>query len=84
MKLCLNPYSSNWQALRDSPYAKQFKLGLIDPIAEEAAGEAYISDTDIPRNNEYAVLKYLEQKYGLTRAMNMDMNMASATVRIGR
>lgn len=84
MKLCLNPYSSNWQALRDSPYAKQFKLGLIDPIAEEAAGEAYISDTDIPRSNEYAVLKYLEQKYGLTRAMNMDMNMASATVRVGR
>jgi hypothetical protein len=84
MKLCLNPYSPNWQALRDSPYAKQFKLGLIDPIAEEEAGEAYISDTDIPRSDESAVLKYLEQKYGLTKALNMDMNMASATVLVGR
>lgn len=84
VKLCLNPYSLNWQALRDSPYAKQFKLGLIDPIAEEAANEAYIADTDIPRNDEYAVLGYLEQKYGLKKAMNMDMSMASAAVRVGR
>lgn len=84
MKLCLNPYSPNWMALRDSPYAKQFKLGLIDPVAEEAAGEAYIADTDIPRSDEAAVLRYLEQKYGLKRAMNMDMNMASATIRVDR
>lgn len=84
IKLCLNPYALNWQALRDSPYAKQFKLGLIDPIAEEEAGAAYIADTDIPRNNESAVLSYLEQKYGLENAMNMDMNMASTTVRVSR
>jgi hypothetical protein len=84
MKLCLNPYSPNWVTLRDSPYAKQFKHGLIDPIAEEAAGEAYIADTDVPRKDEGAVLRYLEQKYGLKRAMNMDMNMASATIRVDR
>lgn len=80
LKLCLNPYSANYEALRDSPYAKQFKHGLIDPVAEEAAGEVYIADTDIPRNNESAVLRYLEEKYGLQQAMNMDMNMASAVV----
>jgi len=84
IKLCLNPYSPNWQALRDSPYAKHFKLGLIDPVAEEAAGEAYIADTDIPRNDESAVLRYLEQKYGLKQVMNMDMNMTSAVVRVNR
>jgi hypothetical protein len=52
--------------------------GSIQP--EEKAGAAYIVDTDIDRKDEPSVLAYLEQKYGLTRAMNMDMNLASATV----
>lgn len=84
MKLCLNPYSPNWMTLRDSPYARQFKLGLIDPIAEEGAGNAYIVDTDIPRSDQPAVLRYLERKYGLSRAMTMDMNMATAAIRLKR
>jgi hypothetical protein len=84
MRLCLNPYSPNWLTLRDSPYAKQFEYGLIDPVAEEVAGQAYIADTDVPRNDEGAVLRYLEQKYGLTRAMSMDMNLTSATVLVDR
>lgn len=84
MKLCLNPYSPNWEVLRDSPYAKQFKHGLIDPVAEEGAGEAYIADTPIARTNESAVLQFVEHKYGLKKAMNMDMNMASAMIRVSR
>lgn len=83
VKLCLNPCSPNLKALRDSPYAKRFKLGLIDPVAEEEAGEAFIADTDISRDDEAAVLRYLEQKYGLERIMNIDMNLASAAVRVG-
>ena len=80
MKLCLNPYSRNWTTLRDSPYARQFKDGLINPVAEEAAGEAFIADTDLPRTNEAGVLRYVESKYGLKRTMNMDMNLASASI----
>lgn len=82
MKLCLNPHAEGWKALRDSPYARNFKLGLIDPVAEEAAGEAYIVDGDISRADEYAVIQFLEKKYGLTKVQNMDMNMASAVVRV--
>lgn len=78
MKLCLNPYSGNYQMLRDSPFARKFPTGLVDPVAEEAAGEALIADTDIDRSNESAVIDYLQLKYKLERAMNMDMNMASA------
>ncbi|HZW13214.1 MAG TPA: hypothetical protein VFF81_08495, partial [Noviherbaspirillum sp.] len=80
VKLCLNPYSRRWKTLRDSPLARNFKLGLIDPIAEEKAGEAYIVDSDIDRRDEEAVITFLERKYGLEQAMNMDMIMASATV----
>jgi len=82
VKPCLNPYSASWDALRDSPYARNFKLGLIDPVAEESRGEAYIADTDIPRTDEHAMLCFLEKKYGLKMAQNMDMSMASAVVRV--
>lgn len=84
VKLCLNPYSSGWQLLRDSPFAKKFKLGLVDPVAEEAAGEAYIADTELPRTDSWAIIHYLEKKYGLEQAQNMDMNIASAAVSVPR
>ena len=77
MKLCLNPYSKNWEALRDSPYAKKFLNGIIDPIADEATGNSYIADTNIDRNNKAAVLDYLQNKYKLDRITEMDLNIAS-------
>jgi hypothetical protein len=81
MRFCLNPYSSNLEALRNSPYAKKFST-LIDPIAEEAVGSAYIVDTDIDRNNESAVLMYLQEKYSLERPAKMDMMMASVAMNL--
>lgn len=77
VRLCLNPHSKRWQSLRDSPFASNFKFGLIDPVAEEAAGKAYIADTDIPRTDTAAVIRYLEVKYGLENAQDLDMNMTS-------
>jgi hypothetical protein len=84
MKLCLNTYSPRYRAIKSSPFAAQFPNGLIDPLAEEASGNAYIADTDIDRRDSGAVLQYLQQKYGLKRAMNMDMNLATATVAMPR
>jgi hypothetical protein len=84
MNLCLNPYSQGWQALRDSPYAKYLATGLIDPLAEEATGEAYVADTDADRRDQGAVLSYLQAKYGTGPLMNMDMNMASVEVVVPR
>lgn len=84
VNLCLNPYSSSWQGLRSSPFARNFKVGLIDPVAEEAAGKAYIADTETPRSDVGAVIRYLEIKYGLVCAQNMDMNLASAVVAVPR
>jgi hypothetical protein len=80
IKLCLNPYGANWMTLRDSPVARQFKKGLIDPVAEEAAGKAYIADCDLPRADSGPIFRYLQEKYGLGQITNMDMNMATAVV----
>lgn len=82
LKLCLNPYSAQWQALRDSTFASNFKVGLVDPMAEEARGEAYIADTDIQRTDEFAVLRFVEQKYDLKMAQHMDLGFTSAVVRV--
>lgn len=84
VKLCLNPYSPRWEALRDSPFARCFNLGLIDPVAQERAGNAYIVDGDIDRRDERTVIAYLQSKYGLRHVMNIDMSMASATVVVPR
>lgn len=82
LTLCLNPYATSWEALRDSPFAKKFKFGLIDPVAEEAHGAAYIADTDMPRIDELAILRFLENKYGLEGAQNVDMSMTSVVMRV--
>ena len=84
VKLCLNPYSANWERLRDSPFAARLKNGLIDPIAEEVEGVSYIVDGDVERTDEGAVMKYLHEKYKLVQAMNMDMGMTTATIQVPR
>jgi hypothetical protein len=37
---------------------------VIDPIAEEAKGCAFVADGNVPRRDEAAVLDYLKRKYG--------------------
>ena len=80
VRLCLNPFSAQWQTLRDSPFANKLATGLIDPLGQEAAGSAMVVDTEIDRKDKEAILNYLRAKHGIPRLLNMDMNMASAVV----
>ena len=82
IRLCLNPFGSNWQALRDSPFASRLKNGLVDPIAEEESGEVMIVDTDIDRRNEQGLLQYLSRKYGVEKLQFMNMSIATAVVSV--
>ncbi|MBP7370729.1 MAG: hypothetical protein KA902_04750 [Arenimonas sp.] len=82
IRLCLNPYAKRWKALRDSPFANNLQSAPVDPIAEEASGEALLVDSDIDRNQHSAVLEFIRQKYNNERLFNMDMNMASAIVAV--
>ena len=78
--LCNPTFWSDNIRWRTSPYAKHFTTGLVDPLAEEAAGEAYVADTDTQRTDQGAVLSFLQAKYGTGPLMNMDMNMASVEI----
>jgi hypothetical protein len=82
IRFCLNPHSSNYEALRDSGFASRCSDGLMDPIAEERTGEAYIVDGSVDRSDEIRVLGYLERKYGLFQAAKIDMSLFLATARI--
>ncbi len=82
VRLCLNPFSTRWTSLRDSPFAKRLVTGLVDPVAQEAAAEAMLVDGPVDRRDGGAVLSYLRAKYGIQKLMNMDMNMASAVVAV--
>ena len=84
VKLCLNPHSTTWQQLRDSPFAARLQNGLIDPVAEEKEGAAYIVDGEVERSDEGAVMRYLHVKYGLKQAMSIDMGMTSAAILVPR
>lgn len=82
VRLCLNPLSSRWTSLRDSPFAQKLATGLVDPVAKEAAAEAMLVDGPVDRRDSAAVLNYLRKKYGIPKLMNMDMNMASVVVAV--
>ena len=80
--LCLNPYSPNYEKLKESPIVARLPKGLTDPRSEEQAGQAYIADTEIDRKDSQAILRYLETKYKTGKLANMNFKMASAEFRL--
>lgn len=81
LRLCLNPYSDRWQALKASPFAARFPRP-IDPIALEVEGLVMLADTGADRNDPGAVLQYLREEYNVPRLQQMNMNIATAVVRV--
>jgi hypothetical protein len=79
-KLCLNPLSAKCSALRDSPVVVQFGSAIEDPEVLEGRKKAFIVDGDIDRNDEGAVLTFLQSKYGTAPLMKLNLNYVSATI----
>jgi hypothetical protein len=65
-QLCLNNYSPRYEDFKNSTLAKTFiEEAVIDPLLEEASGDAFIMDSSINRKNIEDVLACLKQKYNL-------------------
>jgi hypothetical protein len=61
-----------------------FGSDIEDPVAREADGESFILDADIDRNDESALLAYLQQKYATAPLMKFDMGYSlRQSARIG-
>jgi len=80
LKLCLNPLSRNYEAIKSSSLSTKFGTAVTDPCELESSGHAYIVDGDINRKDQQAVFNYLQSKYNTEPLNNMDFKYASATV----
>lgn len=78
--LCLNPHSSRFKELQESKLVTKFGSAVCDPMAEEAAGEAYIVDSSMDRTNEDEVLEFLRNKYGAPKLNKIDLGWHSGTM----
>jgi hypothetical protein len=79
-RLCLNPLSPRYEKLKASPLSASFGTAVVDPLKEEADGEAYLVDSDLDRTKTNEVLQFLQSKYRVDKIMNMDMSFARAEV----
>jgi hypothetical protein len=79
-KLCLNPLSPNYAALKVSPVVATFGNAIEDPLQREAEGTSFIVDADIDRKDESGLLTYLQQKYGTAPLMKFDLGHLSASI----
>lgn len=81
-RLCLNPLSPRYEKLKASPLSAAFGTAVIDPLKEEADGDAYLVDCDLDRTKSNEVLEFLQKKYRVDKIMNMDMGFTSAEVAV--
>lgn len=82
-KLCLNPLSPRFDALRNSPVVVPFGTAVEDPVALEQKNEVFVVDSDIDRNDESALLAFIQSKYSTLPLMKLDLGYLSASVLIG-
>jgi hypothetical protein len=61
-RLCLNPYSSKYESIKNSDILIPFKRAIIDPIEEEKSGCAYIFDGHEERKKSNILDSDEEQK----------------------
>lgn len=79
VKLCLNPLSAKYEALRRSPVVATFGNEVEDPRQSEANGTAFILDSDLDRTDEDPLLLYLQAKYGTKPLMRFDLGYTIAS-----
>jgi hypothetical protein len=74
--------SPNYAALKASPVVAAFGDCVEDPLQRESEGVSFVVDGDIDRNDEAALLAYLQKKYGTVPLMKFDLGHLSASVRV--
>ncbi|MEO8332995.1 MAG: hypothetical protein ABI479_11240 [Gallionella sp.] len=79
-QLCLNPLSPRYEKLKASQLSDSFGTAIVDPLKEEADGDAYFIECDLDRTKTNEVLQFIQTKYCVDKVMNIDMGFASAEV----
>jgi hypothetical protein len=89
--LAINPYSDNYERIKNSQFIKPFRGQVIDPFELEKQGQAYIPDPSIDRKlDELAKLAHsynpiihnLQNKYQLGHIIPVDFNSPELSIRL--
>lgn len=82
--LLLNNYSPRYKDLSEAALVDSFRQvnSVTDPLAEEADGRAYIADCSISRQDEAAVVRFLQKKYGKRKLIAIDIGRLGAMVQV--
>jgi hypothetical protein len=83
-KLLLNPLSPNYERMKHSSLTHHLRNGVVDPLAIEAQGKAFIVDGEVNRDDEAEVLAFLQTKYGSAGIRNITINLLSGTLAVPR
>ncbi|MBS7326069.1 MAG: hypothetical protein KIG85_05545 [Thiopseudomonas sp.] len=90
LKICLNPYSRHYQKIKVSDFLQPLGGAVLDPIAEEKAGRAYIPDAAVERKeHEFTkafplydpVLRHLAEKYRTAQLVKVDWQVPQFAIR---
>jgi len=67
--LCLNPFSPRYSTFKSMKLTEFFldRFSVIDPWEMEVAGECFLVDCDIPRQDKDGIVRYLKDKYRLDK-----------------
>ncbi|WP_406625343.1 hypothetical protein [Acidovorax sp. SDU_ACID1] len=79
--LCLNPLVTQPCGAQVVGRGKYIWKWHRRPCGTGAEGEAFVLDADIDRNDESALLAYLQQKYATAPLMKFDMGYLSVAAR---
>ena len=83
VELCLNSLSCRFDEFRCSSLYRIFEskgtLRIIDPNKLEMGKEILVADTDVPRNDREAVIRFIQEKYGL-HVQPIDMKVIGAGI----
>lgn len=80
LQLCINTLFPLALRFRKSVLVETFKNGLLDPEHLEREGRAFVADCDTDRNDEAAVLGYLQSKYSRRGLMSMHLGSMGAQI----
>lgn len=81
-RVCLNPLSPRYEALRQSPVLQPFGTAIEDPLKLEASGTAFVLDADLDRRVEGPLLEYLQEKYSTHPLMKIDLGYTRVSVSV--
>jgi hypothetical protein len=80
VRVCLNPLSARYAALRQSALMQPFGSSVEDPLDAEARGTAFFLDADLDRRNEGPLLEYLQKKYATGPLQAIDLGYTRLSV----